>query len=188
MKSFRKVSEASMVPIINDGAIATREIGEGRMVPVLVVECSEKIELRDLIYAHEYSPPGDVKVTWATPKWSRSTVALLLEFSNPAKLEVLLSFDIKKYGVVVDGILHANALYLQPSESGLKVVEGLHKGKILVEIPDTGFFQDWDFLYTNILVKMFKRNGLSSREARSAASQHKAMLREIWSKRMRRSE
>lgn len=187
MKKARKISESSIVPIISDGAIATHEIGEGRMVPVLVVDCSEKVELRDLIYAHEYSPPGDVTVTWATPRWSKSTVLLLLEFSKPSKLEVVLKFDIKKQGGVVDGILHANALYLQPSESGLKVVDGLDKGKIVVEIPDTGFFPDWDPLYTNNLVKVFKKSGLSRLQARDAAEQHKSMLREIWSRRMRRN-
>jgi hypothetical protein len=187
MKKPRKISESSIVPVISDGAIATHEIGEGRMVPVLVVDCSEKVELRDLIYAHEYSPPGDVTVTWGTPKWSKNTVLLLLEFSKPSKLEVLLKFDLKKQGGVVDGILHANALYLQPSESGLKVVDGLDKGKIIVEIPDTGFLSKWEALYTSNLVKLFKKKGLSRRQAKGAAEQHKSMLREIWSKRMGRN-
>ncbi|WP_041366650.1 hypothetical protein [Methylophaga frappieri] len=187
MKKFRKISDSSLVPIISDGAIATHEIGEGRMVPVLVVDCTERVELRDLIYAHEYSPPGDVTVTWAVLKRDKSSVALLLEFSRPSALEVLLQFNIKKQGGVVDGILHANALYLQPSESGLKVVDGLDKGKILVEIPDTGFLPDWEKLYTNNLVKTFKKSGFSRREAKEAAEQHKSMLREIWSKRMKRS-
>ena len=187
MKKARKISESSIVPIISDGAIATHEIGEGRMVPVLVVDCSEKVELRDLIYAHEYSPPGDVTVTWATPRWRKSTVLLLLEFSKPSKLEVLLKFDIKKQGGVVDGILHANALYLQPSESGLKVVDGLGMGKIIVEIPDTGFLPDWEAIYTNNLVKVFKKSGLSRQQSRDAAEQHKSMLREIWSRRMGRN-
>lgn len=187
MKKLRDISEASIVSIVSDGAIATHEIGEGRMVPVLVVDCNEKVELRDHIYAHEDSPPGDVTVTWATPKRDKNNVALFLEFSRPSVLEVLLQFNIKKQGGVVDGILHANALYLQPSESGMKVVDGLEKGKILVEIPDTGFFPDWEKLYTGILVKMFKKSGFSKKEARNAAEQHKSMLREIWSRRMKRT-
>lgn len=185
MKKSRKVSESSEVPIISDGAIATHEIGEGRLVPVLVVDCSEKIELRDIIYAHEYSPLGDVTVTWATQRWSKSTVLLLIEFSKPSKLEVFFKFDIKKQGALVDGILHANALYLQPSESGLKVVDGLDKWKIIVEIPDTGFLSNWEVLYTSNLVKLFKQKGLTRREAQRAAEQHKSMLREIWSRRIR---
>lgn len=187
MKNVRKVSGSSIVPIISDGAMATHEIGEGRMVPVLVVDCSEKVELRDLIDAHEYSPPGDVIVTWGIPRWNTDRVLLLLEFSKPSKLEVLLEFDVKKQGGVVDGILYANALYLQPSEYGLKVVDGLGKGKIVVEIPDTGFLPRWETLYASNLIKVFKKTGLSRSEAKNAAEQHKLMLREIWSARMRRS-
>ena len=186
-KKPREISESSIVPIVGDGAIATHEIGEGRMVPVLVVDCNEKVELRDLIYAHQDSAPGDVTVIWATPKRGKNCVALLLEFSKPSVLEVLLQFNIKKQGGVVDGILQANALYLQPSESGMKVIEGLGKGKILVEIPDTGFFPDWEKLYTSILVKTFNKSGFSKNEAKNAAEQHKSMLREIWFRRMRRT-
>lgn len=103
MKKDRNIPKSSVIPIVHDGAIATHDIGEGRMVPVLIVDCSDKIELRDLIYAHEESPPGDVTVTWAIPKQEKNQVLLLLEFSKPSVLEVLLQFDIEKQGGVVDG-------------------------------------------------------------------------------------
>lgn len=186
MKKVRNIPESSVVPIVHDGAIAIHGIGEGRMVPVLVVDCSEKIELRDLIYAHEELPPGDVAVTWAIPKHDKNNVSLLLEFSNPSVLEVLLQFNIEKQGGVVDGILHANALYLQPTESGARVIDGLENGEILVEIPDTGFFPTWEKLYTEKLIKVFKKSGFSRKEAKNAAEQHKKMLRGIWVRRMRR--
>lgn len=186
MNKPRVIAKASEVPIVSDGAIATHSVGEGRMVPVLVVDCAEKIELRDLIYAHKDSAPGDVNVTWAIPKRDKNKVALLLEFSRPSVLEVLLQFDVKKQGGLVDGILHAHALYLQPTESGIKVVEGLDKGKIIVEIPDTGFMDTWERIYSDSLAKTFKKSGFSKKEAKEAAEQHKGMLREIWSRRMRR--
>lgn len=187
MKKSRKITATSSVPITGDGANATNAIGEGRMVPVLIVDCSEKIELRDLIYAHEDTAPGDVKITWATERWKKDKVLLLLEFSSPSVLEVMLQFDVKKYGGVIDGILHANALYLQPTESGKKVSEGMDNGKILVEVPDTGFMPAWEKIYTGCLQKVFKKRGFSKSESREAAKQHKANLRDIWSQRMNRA-
>ncbi|HDL01908.1 MAG TPA: hypothetical protein ENH23_06720 [candidate division Zixibacteria bacterium] len=184
MKKGRKISESAIVPIINDGAIATNSLGEGRLVPVLVVDCSEKVELRDLIYAHKNLIPGDVISTWALPKYNKKQALLLLEFSKPSNLEVVLQFDIEKQGILVDAILHANALYLQPSESGSRVIDGLTNGKIIVEIPDTGFFPTWEKYYTKNIVKKFKKSGFSKSEALKAAKQHMAMLREIWAKRM----
>lgn len=186
MKKNRKISGASKVPIVGDGAIATQAIGEGRMVPVLIVDCSEKVELRDLIYAHEDTESGDAATTWATEKWKKDKVLLLLEFTSPSNLEILLQFEVKKYGGVIDGILHSHALYLQPTESGSRVSEGMDKAKILVEIPDTDFLPEWEKIYTNCLQKSFKKSGFSKSEAKKAAVQHKENLRDIWSQRMKR--
>jgi hypothetical protein len=184
MKKTRDIASSSSVKIVGDGAIATPDFGEGRMIPVLIVDCSEKVELRDLILAHEDFALGDVTVTWASPKGNKNSILLLLEFSKPSALEVFLAFDIDKQGVLVDGILNANALYLQPAVSGTKVSEGLEKEKIIVEVPETGFFPEWDKIYTQQLVQMFKSSGLSKSESKEAAKQHKEMLREIWSRRM----
>ncbi len=85
----------------------------------------------------------------------------------------------------VYAILHVNAIYLQPLESGARVTDGLEKVKILVEIPDTGFFPTWDKLYSKSLIKIFKKSGFSRKEAIQAAEQHKITLREIWSRRMK---
>lgn len=187
MKKVREFSENSIVPIVNDGAIATEEVGEGRMIPVVVVDCSEKVEFRDLIYAHENLIPGDVNITWVTPRWGNKKVGLLLEFKKPSVLEVLFQFDIKKQGGVVDAILHSNALYIQPEESGSKVSQGLEKAKIIIEVPDTGFFQEWDKRYTKIIAKNFKKSGFSKAESKKATEEFKTKLREIWVQRMGRN-
>lgn len=186
MKRKVKISESSVVPIVNDGAIATLGVGEGRMVPVLVVDCSNIVELRDLIYAHENAAPGDVEICWVVLKRNKNKIALLIKFSKPAILEILLQFDIGTQGNVVDGILHANALYLQPTESGIKVSEGVQKQKILVEIPDTGFIPKWDKIYSSRMIKKFKKSGFSRTEAKKAAEQHRAMTREIWKHQVKR--
>ena len=187
MKNLRSLSNSSVVPIVRDGAIATHHIGEGRMVPVLIIDCSEKVELRDLIHAHEETNTGDVTVTWGISKNDKGKVMLILEFFKPSVLEVLLQFDIAKQGGVVDSILQANAVYLQPLDSGARVIDGLEKEKILAEIPDTGFLEVWEKLYSESLTSIFKKSGLSKKEAKNAAEQHKDMLRGIWVKRMQRA-
>jgi hypothetical protein len=186
MRKALNIPDSTIIQIVHEGAIAIHGIGEGRMIPVLVVDCSQKIELLDLIYAHKELPPGDVTVTWCMPKNDKNKVSLYLEFSKPSAVNALLQFDIEKQGGVVDGILHANALYLQPTESGKRVIDGLENEKILAEIPDTGFFPMWEKLYTETLIKVFKRYGFSRSEAKIATEQHKKMLRDIWVRRMKR--
>lgn len=177
-----KLPTSTIVPIIDDGAIATQNVGEGRMVPVIIVDCSEIIELRDLIYAHEDNmPPGDVECTWAVLAKDKTKVILILKFTKPSNLEVSLQFYIEKQYSIVDGILISNGLYLQPSESGMKVSEGLQNKKILVEIPETGFSPKWEELYTKMLINKFKRSGFSRSDAIKTCEKFKKETREFLS-------
>jgi len=178
---------STVVPIIDDGAIATGKVGDGRIVPVVIIDCNEIIELRDLIYAHEKNlPPGDVECTWGTLIKDKTKVILILKFIKPKNLEVSLHFDIEKQYSIVDGILIANGLYLQPSESGIKVSEGLQKKKILVEIPDTGFSSKWEDLYSKMLVKKFKKSGFSRSEAIKKTEIFKEEIRDFLSIQMKK--
>jgi hypothetical protein len=187
MNNKRKVKGNSLLPIVRDGAIATPEWGDGRLIPVLVVDCSNRPEVRDLIYAHEHLPPGDVKVTWGRRLYQKRTVFLLLEFQRPSDITAVIEFDVTEQGGLVDGILHAHGVYLQPLESGAKVIEGINKGKILVEVPDTGFMPKWTEIYSRRLLKKFRKNGLARAEADRATEEHIKRIREIWRLRMNRS-
>ncbi|SRR5258708_7680294 len=180
-KEFRS---ENLVPVVRDGAIASPTMGEGRLIPVLVIDCAKRIDLRDLIYAHESLPPGDVKVTWGGRSKRPDSVLLMLEFERPGKLEAIFEFDVMRQGGLVDGILHAHGVYLQPTESGNRVIEGIDKGKILVEIPDTGFLPYWNSLYGEAVVKFYRKQGFSKKQARTAMEEHLKRLRELWSRRM----
>lgn len=52
------------VPIVGDGAIANPDLGDGRIVPVLIVDCEGFSALEDLISLHQGLPPGDVVSMW----------------------------------------------------------------------------------------------------------------------------
>jgi hypothetical protein len=181
----KEILAANVVPIVGDGAIANPDVGDGRLVPVLIVDCSKRPDLLDLIRAHEHLPPGDVKVTWGGRLgWGgrileRHKVVLILEFERPSRLDAVLEFDIERQGGLVDLIVHAHALYLQPSESGTRVIEGLQKPKISVEIPDTNFLPIWNDLYGAALKRVFRKKGLSSKEAELAKSEHIKRMREL---------
>lgn len=184
MNNKREIKGNVLLPVVRDGAIATPEWGDGRLIPVLVVDCSNRPDVRDLIYAHEHLPPGDVKVTWGRRLYQKRTVFLLLEFQRPSKVTAVLEFDITEQGGLVDGVLHAHGVYLQPLESGARVVEGLNKGKILIEVPDTGFMPTWTKIYNGRLLKMFRKRGLNRAQADRATGEHIKRIREIWRLRM----
>lgn len=184
MNVIQKSKKRAFVPIVGDGAIATTSWADGRLIPVLIVDCENRSDLSDIIKSHSELPPGDVTIRWAKHIFKKKEVYLLIEFSKPSVVDVFLAFNIEKQGVLVDAILMANALYLQSLDAGKKVIDGINKRKILIEIPDTGYYSEWDKLYTSALIRKFKKNGFRKPEAKIAAEQHKNKVRELWQTRM----
>lgn len=179
MKRKRKL-DTEIVPIVGDGAIGVPEFGDGRIIPVLVIDCGKRQDIQDLICAHEHSPPGDVKVTWGAKPRQKHSVYLVLEFERPGEVICLLQFKLEQHGMLVDGILRSKGLYLQPLASGAGVAEGLEGPKILVEVPDTDFIEQWDKVFRKHLLKSFKKRGLSNSEAHGAIEEYLKTTRGMW--------
>lgn len=179
-----KIKEKSVVPIIGDGAIATIDIAGGRTIPVLVLDCENHKELLNCIYLHENSNPGDVLCSWRTQAFNSRYVFLFLKFSKPSEIEIVLKFDLDTQIAIADGIVQSNGVYLQPSESGLRVSEGLDKQKILVEVSPKTKLDNWDSILLGRIIKKMKREGMSKMLATKVANDYLDRTREIWGLRM----
>ena len=184
MKKLVKKPDSIFVPLVGDGAVASFGVGDGRMIPVLIVDCTNKAELLDIIHAHSESHTGDVVTSWGWPRWRSDRVYLIIKFTKPSELEVGIIFNLKEHSAVVQGILQVNAIYLQPSESGMNVADGLMEPKIIVEIPDTDFLPRWNKIYRKHLIKDYKKDGLSNRQAKEASSLHMERMRKYWNRRL----
>lgn len=183
---MNKVRLPNPTPIVADGAIATTRVGEGRLIPALILDCDENRSLHNLIVIHTDTPPGDVTVTWGRPsRFDKSTVYLVLEFKRPIAAKSVLAFNIAKLGGVVDAILHARGVYLQSKDFAHTVSSGLNNPKILVEIPSSAVLPDWDRLYQDALVKQFRHHGFSRKEAKQASIEHMSRFRELRHGRMK---
>lgn len=179
-----KIERRHLVPIIGDGAIADPDIGEGRLIPVLIVDCESHPALYDLILIHADTPPGDVVVRWGRRILDKKNVYLTLDFARPVATSASLCFDVEKQGGLVDWIIKTRGVYLQPSASGTKVLEGLEQPKIVVEIPPETTLPGWESIYRNSVIRTYRKSGCTRAEAREAAAQHLARLRELSAKRM----
>lgn len=177
--NYRKINLSKLVQIVGDGAIANPEIGDGRLIPVLILDCDSRLDLYDMVLAHEDTPPGDVKITWGRGLFSKGSVYLTVEFQKPVITEAVIEFVVSKQGGLVELVLNARAFYFQPKNSGSRVIEGLDKPKILVEVPPGTRLTDWDSIYRSFLIKLFKKQGATKKEAIAAASSHIERLRTI---------
>lgn len=170
---------AKPVPIVGDGAIATTIIGEGRMIPVVIIDTSERSDIEDLVKAHELQQPGDTQCSWSRLSRSKRRIALVLAFERPSDNLLILEFDVARQGILIEFILTAKALYIQPGRKGDTLSSALDGGRILVEVPDIGFREAWQEIWHRELEKHFRKAGLGRSDAREAARTEVSRLREL---------
>lgn len=179
-----KIDLGHLVPIVGDGAIAHPDIGDGRLIPVLILDCNNHPALHDLILIHSETPPGDVVVRWGRHIFNKKHVYLTLDFARPVATSASVCFDVAKQGGLVDWIINARGVYLQPSASGSRVIEGIDQPKIVVEIPPETTLPGWDGIYQNAVIKSYIKNGYSRAQAKEATAQHLSLVRELSTIRM----
>jgi hypothetical protein len=162
--------ERRPVPIVGDAAIAAAPIADGRLIPLLIIDTSDRDDLNELIRIHEHLPPGDVDFQWGVPPGSTDRVALVLSFKKPIETVAILEFDIVAQGILVEQILTAMVLYLQSGRPGDRLKTTPGASRIFVEVSDTGFRKHWDKIFLKRLTKEMKTKGLSNQQAKLAAS------------------
>ena len=172
------------VPIIDDGAIANKDTGEGRLIPVVILDFSNHNEFLNMLHSQEDMPPGDVTTSWAFQKLNRRFAYLNLAFTKPSEIQIVLEFDLMHRFALADGIVQSRGVYLQPSTSGEKVSEGIGSSKILIEVPVSTVYPHWDNILRLNMRKTLRKKGFSKKNAKKAAVEHLLRIREMWSHRM----
>jgi hypothetical protein len=175
----QKVDDTELVTVVSDGMIGRPDLQAGRLIPVLVIDCARHPALEALIHAHKDTPPGDVVCSWGWNRFSKKNVYLRLGFKQPVETTATIPFQVSKQGVLVESILNARAVYLQPLTSGGRVSEGIVKPKIIVEIPASASFPIWQDIYRRELEGQYRSKGFARARAKTAATEHLALLRDV---------
>jgi hypothetical protein len=170
-RTFKRLNEQP-VPIVADAAVSTSAVGHGRLIPLVIVDTTNRPDVDELIRVHQHVRPGDVISQWASLQDSSARIGLLLSFKKPMELTVLLAFDTLKQGGLVDQIIHSKGLYIQSGREGDRFINNPNLPKIIMEIPDTGFARVWDDLFLRAVTKRMRQEGLTRREAKQAARLH----------------
>ena len=177
--------DSTPIPIVADAGIATCTIGEGRIIPLVIIDTSARPDIEDLVRAHEKLPPGDAGIRWGQLKESKDKIALIIQFKRPSEAMLILEFNINNQGGLIDFILNAKALYIQPGREGERFVATMENSRILVEIPEIGFQDAWNDIWQEAIVKELRKRGLSRTEAEVASRECISSMREISTFRMK---
>jgi hypothetical protein len=163
-----------------EGVLSSEGVGEGRIIPVIVLNVEENRDIVDLIKSHYSVPSGDVTMTWVQDLFNRKELILKMSFSRPMQIEFGIRFDLTKDLTLIDGIVQSKGLYLQTGKKGDKVSHKLNDEKILVEVPDLGIRDFWNSLMQKRLIEKYRKKGFSKKESTKVAIQHINSIRELW--------
>lgn len=166
---FKNLESQIPVPIIADGSIASASLGDGKCIPVLIIDTSKRSDINDLVKAINTQLPGDVRSGWINYKKQAGLISLFLNFERPSEIIVILEFNIIRQGILIESILSSKALYLQPGKNGDKVSSTFCNDRILVEVPDMGFYSQWNEIFQKQLEIYFRKNGADRKTSEVAA-------------------
>lgn len=178
------VRKMDTVKIVADGIIGSIFVGEGRPIPIVIIDVTSYPEIVEYIDAHEFEPPGDVLVQWGTSLFDKREICLTINSARPVRTEFNIEFDATTQYALIDAVVHARGLYLQAGKPGDRIATNINSHKILIEVPDTGFFKIWDKILKSLLVKIFKRKGLPKAKALGATVELIQSMRKMWGVRL----
>ena len=182
---MNSAAAAQPVPIVESAAVALPTVADSRLITLLMLDTNGRQDLVEVIEAQRHLPPGDVMTQWGQLAKRSNHVALILRFIRPTECEAIIEFDVIKNGVSIELILETKALQIQAGKAGDKIKNELHRPKMILEIPDTGFRSHWDKIHFNTIYKQVRSEGLNRTDARETARLHIEKVKEFskaWSK------
>jgi hypothetical protein len=168
--NFEDTAERIPLRIVSDAFVATGKLADGRLLPVLLVDCCDRPDIEDLVKAHAHVTPGDVKTIWGKSSKTSKTIRLILSFEKPSKCVAVLEFDILKQGGMVDRIMRCEAFILQCGKEGERFITTLEKEGIIVEVPSKEAWPLWNEELFKALESDAKGKGLNKKQAKEYAS------------------
>lgn len=177
---IRNEAESKPVRIIHDALVGTVGTGEGRMIPLLTIDNTEREDIKSFVENHKYYAMGDISSSWGKKRFNNNVILLIIQVAPPLNCTIIFNFDIKKYGIIIDQIVLAQGLYIQTGreeENNKKRV--IEEEKVLLEIPTDNFRAEWNKIYFEYLKKQYRRKGASKIESEKAAMLHIEEARKI---------
>lgn len=185
MKNKVTIKAESYFEMVGDGAIADSKTADGKLIPILILDSTQKKEIEYLVKMHSASDVGDVTSIWAIKRFDHKFVTLVLYFTNPIELEVAISFNVLKHSNLIEGILISKAVYIQPGTPGDRVRHNINAPKLLVEIPARTTFENWDEILKKAVRKKLKKEGVGRKALKDAVDDYISVRRDVWGRRLK---
>lgn len=176
------------VRVIGDGAIATVNVADGRLLPAILFDSTSRPDLRDMIVAHRDAiVPGDVRTVWGSGAGiGRGEIDLILEFIKPVRTVAVLRFSIIEYGGIIDQIIRTGGMYLVAGDATDRAVTKILQGAPHLIVDVRAEFPRWESLLRDTLFRDGRTKGLKKEAAKNYANSVMKKWREVTDMRMGR--
>ncbi|SEK24985.1 hypothetical protein [Parapedobacter koreensis] len=166
---------------VAQGAFSSVGIGEGRVIPALIIDVEDDENIPELMRLHNELPPGDAKTQWSLPKtfFAPKHIYLIVEFLQPMEIGFVIEFHLSSQYSLVDGIIRSKAFCLMTGKSTDKVSQRIKDG-IVIEVPNSEFEKKWNKLLIDVLKKEFRTMGAPKKEVQNLIPEHIKSMREVW--------
>jgi len=114
--------QSAPVPILQGGIVR----GKDKSTPqegLLLVDLSQRDDLRRLIEEQRSSPEGECSSVWGRPSNKPEAIQLILHFVRPLDAVAILEFDVPNQGMLVDVLMQHSPLTLVPGSPGEQLDE-----------------------------------------------------------------
>ncbi len=166
--------------IAEEGLMSSESVGEGRLIPALVIDINGNQEIEELIRIHESITAGDVTMSWGQDFFHRNELVFKMIFTKPMEIEFGILFNIKTDYSLIDGMIESKGVYIQTGKKGDKISKTQEVPKILIEVPDMGIKTKWNEILLTTVKKQFRKQGANKRESIKMAKDHITEMRKFW--------
>lgn len=167
-----KNHELEFVEIVSDASIASREVADGKNIPLIILNTVNRKDINILVSNHRYYGQGEVKIQWGSFTKNKKEICLHMSFQSPSEINILVNFNICTQGALVHMILTSKLLYLQGGKEGDKYGNSMGADRIIIEVPHVGFEVIWMKMWHKQLSKHYRKSRkISARKAKKLASE-----------------
>ncbi len=181
LERFRKIevrnsNEAKPLNIVADGAIASEAFAHGRLLPVVIVDASQRPDVIEFFRVHGHIPTGDVVTRWGRLKGTSGRICLIATFERPLHLTAAIEFEVERHGMLIETMLLAGAFYLQAGVAGDTLTATFNEPRVIVEVEHLTFRPHWNKMLEMSKRQTFREMGLDRAASKRAA---KEFIREV---------
>lgn len=145
-----------ILPVVASASIASVGVANGRNIAVVFVPSDPDQKIDHIISIHKTIKEGVCACSWGLAQ-NRKNIILVLEFEEPIKQRFFLIFDIIKFGIVVEQIMHTQCLLLTTGDEHSKLSLCLDRAKIFLEVYCDEFKKVWDGIFRDTYARHLRK-------------------------------